>query len=144
MSASWIKLYQMAHTRDIKDLKWVPNFDSNGEMLFASCSEDGDTKIWNVDDTSTPLHIFSPTKRPLYSLLWDLGMSYLLTNGEGPALSTKILSFQNIKKFLQNLKEGKASEPIVPEEKANIESLEMKYVTSFETTLVQFFFIFLP
>jgi hypothetical protein len=63
-------------------------------------------------------------------------MSYLLTNGEGPALSTKILSFQNIKKFLQNLKEGnKDKDAIVTEDKGNVENLEMKYVTSFETTL---------
>jgi hypothetical protein len=52
----------MAHTKDIKDLKWLPNFDENGEMLFASCSEDGDTKIWTLEDVYSPVYVFSPTK----------------------------------------------------------------------------------
>jgi hypothetical protein len=59
-------------------------------------------------------------------------MSYLLTNGEGPALSTKILTFQNIKKFLKTLKEEESSE-----EKNGHETIELKYVTCFETTLVE-------
>jgi hypothetical protein len=58
-------------------------------------------------------------------------MSYLLTNGEGPALSTKILTFQNIKKFLKALKEEE-----IPEDKNGYETIELKYVTCFETTLV--------
>jgi hypothetical protein len=57
-------------------------------------------------------------------------MTYLLTNGEGPALSTKILTFQNIKKFLKNLKNEEM------EDKNDLESIELKYVTSFETVLV--------
>jgi WD domain, G-beta repeat. len=61
-TASWTKLYQMAHTKDIKDLKWLPYFDDNGEMVFASCSEDGDTKIWTLEDNYTPVYTFSPTK----------------------------------------------------------------------------------
>jgi hypothetical protein len=62
-------------------------------------------------------------------------MSYLLTNGEGPSLSTKILSFQNIKNFLKNLKEN--GKEISPEETAaTLETIDLKYVTTFETTLV--------
>jgi WD40 repeat protein len=52
----------MAHTKDIKDLKWLPHLDKEGEMLFASCSEDGDTKIWSTDSPFTPVYLFAPTK----------------------------------------------------------------------------------
>ncbi len=52
----------MAHTKDIKDLKWLPSYGEGEEILFASCSEDGDTKIWSLEDNCTPLHTFSPTK----------------------------------------------------------------------------------
>jgi hypothetical protein len=57
-------------------------------------------------------------------------MTYLLTNGEGPALSSKLLAFQNIKKYLKALKEDD------PDDKKEYETIELKYVTTFETTLV--------
>lgn len=56
-------------------------------------------------------------------------MTYLLTNGEGPALSSKLLTFQNIKKYLKALKEG-------DDDKKELETIELKYVNTFETTLV--------
>ena len=67
----------MAHSKDIKDLKWLPSFD-NDEILFASCSEDGDTKIWNLKDSCNPIYYFSPTKVNYYK--WKmLSFSVLYT-----------------------------------------------------------------
>jgi len=51
----------MAHSKDIKDIKWLPSLETD-EMLFASCSEDGDTKIWSLKDNCNPIYYFSPTK----------------------------------------------------------------------------------
>jgi len=52
-----------------------------------------------------------------------------MTNGEGPSLSTKMISFQNLKNYMKTGKEEKKVEDL-------IENVELKYVTSFETTLV--------
>lgn len=60
--SKWIKLYQMAHSKDIKDLKWLPAYGDEKEILFASCSEDGDTKVWSLNDNCSPIYYFSPTK----------------------------------------------------------------------------------
>ena len=70
----------------------------------------------------------------MYSILWDVGATYLMTNGEGPSLSTKIISFQNLKNYMKTGKDEKKIEDV-------IENVELKYVTSFETTLVRNFFI---
>ena len=66
----------------------------------------------------------------MYSILWDVGATYLMTNGEGPSLSTKIISFQNLKNYMKTGKDEKKIEDV-------IENVELKYVTSFETTLVR-------
>lgn len=68
----------------------------------------------------------------MYSLLWDTGATFLVTNGEGPGLATKIIAFQNLKQLIKNSKDEK-------EEADHIEEIELKYVTSFETSLVIFF-----
>jgi len=54
-------VFHMAHTKEVKDLKWFPN-SKEDDMIFSSCSEDGDIKIWKLNDNFTPLTTFTTYK----------------------------------------------------------------------------------
>lgn len=50
-----IKVYFQAHSEDITDLRFFP-INTNQEILFASCSNDGYLKIFDSNDNQTPLY----------------------------------------------------------------------------------------
>ena len=58
---SILRIFHMAHTKEIKDLKWFPNSKPE-EMIFSSCSEDGDIKVWDLNENFSPIASFTTYK----------------------------------------------------------------------------------